>query len=88
MNSWKGLAPSSSQASTKDGFIELTINFRYINSCDYKELVTAIKEANKLGIPVICLADTNADPDGITPFRNTNFFGKQILSAWQIPSGD
>jgi small subunit ribosomal protein S2 len=25
----------------------------------------AIKEANKLGIPVICLADTNADPDGI-----------------------
>lgn len=29
-----------------------------------KELI-AIKEANKLGIPVICLADTNADPDGI-----------------------
>lgn len=25
----------------------------------------AIKEANKLGIPVICLADTNSDPDGI-----------------------
>lgn len=25
----------------------------------------AIQEANKLGIPVICLADTNADPDGI-----------------------
>lgn len=25
----------------------------------------AIAEANKLGIPVICLADTNADPDGI-----------------------
>ncbi len=25
----------------------------------------AIKEANKLGIPVICLADTNATPDGI-----------------------
>ena len=25
----------------------------------------AIKEANKLNIPVICLADTNADPDGI-----------------------
>ena len=29
-----------------------------------KELI-AIKEANKLGIPVICLADTNADPEGI-----------------------
>ncbi|MBO7673062.1 30S ribosomal protein S2 [bacterium] len=29
-----------------------------------KELI-AIKEANKLDIPVICLADTNADPDGI-----------------------
>ena len=25
----------------------------------------AIKEANKLNVPVICLADTNADPDGI-----------------------
>lgn len=25
----------------------------------------AIKEANKLGIPIICLADTNANPDGI-----------------------
>ena len=25
----------------------------------------AIKEANKLGIPFICLADTNANPDGI-----------------------
>ena len=29
-----------------------------------KELI-AIKEANKLSIPVICLADTNADPDGV-----------------------
>ena len=29
-----------------------------------KELI-AIKEANKLEIPVVCLADTNADPDGI-----------------------
>lgn len=25
----------------------------------------AIKEANKLNIPVICLADTNANPEGI-----------------------
>ena len=25
-----------------------------------------LKEANKLGIPVICLADTNANPDGIS----------------------
>ena len=25
----------------------------------------AVKEANKLGIPVVCLADTDADPDGI-----------------------
>ncbi len=29
-----------------------------------KELI-AIQEANKLNIPVVCLADTNADPDGI-----------------------
>ena len=32
---------------------------------DEKYMKIAIKEANKLGIPVICLADTNADPDGI-----------------------
>lgn len=29
-----------------------------------KELI-AIQEANKLSIPVICLADTNANPDGV-----------------------
>jgi small subunit ribosomal protein S2 len=32
---------------------------------DQKKELIAIQEANKLGIPVICLADTNADPDGI-----------------------
>ena len=32
---------------------------------DQKKELIAIKEANKLNIPVICLADTNADPDGI-----------------------
>ena len=32
---------------------------------DQKKEEIAIKEANQLGIPVICLADTNADPDGI-----------------------
>ena len=32
---------------------------------DQKKEDIAIKEANKLGIPVICLADTNANPDGI-----------------------
>ena len=32
---------------------------------DQKKEDIAIKEANKLNIPVICLADTNADPDGI-----------------------
>jgi small subunit ribosomal protein S2 len=32
---------------------------------DQKKELIAIKEANKLKIPVICLADTNADPDGI-----------------------
>lgn len=32
---------------------------------DQKKELIAIKEANKLGIPVVCLADTNADPDGI-----------------------
>ena len=32
---------------------------------DQKKEDIAIAEANKLHIPVICLADTNADPDGI-----------------------
>lgn len=32
---------------------------------DQKKESIAIAEANKLNIPVICLADTNADPDGI-----------------------
>ena len=32
---------------------------------DQKKEDIAIQEANKLHIPVICLADTNADPDGI-----------------------
>ena len=32
---------------------------------DQRKEDIAIKEANKLGIPVICLADTNANPDGI-----------------------
>ncbi len=32
---------------------------------DQRKEEIAIKEANKLNIPVICLADTNANPDGI-----------------------
>jgi len=32
---------------------------------DQKKELIAIQEANKLKIPVICLADTNADPDNI-----------------------
>ncbi len=32
---------------------------------DQRKEDIAIAEANKLGIPVICLADTNANPDGI-----------------------
>ncbi len=32
---------------------------------DQKKELIAIQEANKLKIPVICLADTNANPDGI-----------------------
>ena len=33
---------------------------------DQKKEFIAIQEANKLNIPVICLADTNADPEGIS----------------------
>ena len=32
---------------------------------DQKKELIAIQEANKLNIPLICLADTKADPDGI-----------------------
>jgi len=32
---------------------------------DQKKEFIAIQEAKKLGIPVVCLADTNANPDGI-----------------------
>ena len=32
---------------------------------DQKKEAIAIAEANKLNIPVICLADTNANPEGI-----------------------
>jgi len=32
---------------------------------DQEKEEIAIKEANKLGIPVVCLADTTANPDGI-----------------------
>lgn len=32
---------------------------------DQKKELIAIKEANKLNIPVICLADTNADPENV-----------------------
>lgn len=32
---------------------------------DQQKEIIAIQEANKLGIPVICLADTNANPDNI-----------------------
>ncbi len=32
---------------------------------DVRKEITAIKEANKLGIPVIAIVDTNCDPDGI-----------------------
>ncbi|NQZ58000.1 MAG: 30S ribosomal protein S2, partial [Lentisphaeraceae bacterium] len=32
---------------------------------DEKWMALAIKEAQKLGIPIIAITDTNADPDGI-----------------------
>ena len=33
--------------SIKDGKLELTVNFRFVNGCDYKDLVAVIKEMNK-----------------------------------------
>ena len=33
--------------SYKEGVLELYVNFRYINNCEHKELLAAIKEANK-----------------------------------------
>lgn len=68
--------------SYKDGVLELTVNFRYINSCDYKELVAAIKEANK-GFEV--------NFEGTSPllfFPQDSVLIKTLLKAYQDETGD
>jgi len=68
--------------SYKDGVLELTVNFRYINSCDYKELVAIIKEANK-GFEV--------NFEGTSPllfFPQDSVLIKTLLKAYQDETGD
>ena len=68
--------------SYKDGVIELTINFRYINSCDYKELVASIKEANK-GFEVK-LGENNP----VLFYPQDSELIKTLLKAYQEETGD
>ena len=68
--------------SYKDGVIELTINFRYINSCDFKELVASIKEANK-GFEVK-LGENNP----VLFYPQDSELIKTLLKAYQEETGD
>jgi len=59
----------------------------------------AVKEANKLGIPVVALTDTNCDPDGVdyvVPANDdaiksvtlfTNYFGQSVLEGSKGKAG-
>jgi small subunit ribosomal protein S2 len=59
---------------------------------DAKREVIAVKEANRLGIPVIAIADTNADPDHIDfpipgnddAIRSVGLITKAIADAIQV----
>ena len=68
--------------SYKDGVLELTVNFRYINTCEYKELVAAIKEANK-GFEV-----KNEGTSPLLFFPQDSVLIKTLMKAYQDETGD
>lgn len=68
--------------SFKDGILELTVNFRYINSCDYKELVASIKEANK-GFE-LKIGENNP----VLFYPQDSVLIKTLLKAYQEETGD
>lgn len=68
--------------SYKNGILELTVNFRYINTCDYKELVAAIKEANK-GFEV-----KNEGTSPLLFFPQDSVLIQTLLKAYQDETGD
>jgi small subunit ribosomal protein S2 len=52
---------------------------------DAKKETIAIKEANKLGIPVIAIADTNADPDSLDypiPGNDDAIRSVSVITGW------
>ncbi len=65
-----------------DGELTLTINFRYINSCDEKELITKIKEAN-LGFNVKI-----DSVDDLLFYPKDSVLVKTLLKAYREETGD
>ena len=68
--------------SYKDGVLELTVNFRYVNTCDLKELTANIKEANK-GFEVK-FEETNR----LLYFSQDDILIKTLLKVYQDETGD
>ena len=68
--------------SYKDGVLELVVNFRYINTCDYKELMATLKEANK-GFEV--KVGENAP---VLYYPQDSVLIQTLLKAYQEETGD
>lgn len=65
-----------------DDKLELTINFRYVNGCDYKDLVATIKEMNK---------GFNVKVDSYDPilfYPQDSVLIQTLLHAYQEETGD
>ena len=65
-----------------DNKIELTVNYRYVNGCDYKELVSIIKEMNK-GFNV--KIESN---DPILFYPKDSVLIQTLLHSYQEETGD
>ena len=68
--------------SYKEGLLELYINFRYVNGCDYKELVNTLKEVNK-GFEVKVEVH-----DPVLFFSKESELVQTLLKAYQDETGD
>ena len=68
--------------SYKDGVLTFTVNFRYVNGCEYKDLVNKIKEANK-GFTVKV---ESSDP--ILFYPKDSVLIQTLLHSYQEETGD
>ena len=68
--------------SIEEGNISLTVNFRYVNTCDSKELKETLKEVNE-GLNVKVLSDT-----GVLYYSKESTLVKTLLKAYQDETGD